>query len=121
MATLALVVGGYTLAGFMHLSAPLAMVLAGMLIGNHGRRLAMSDITREHLDTLLGTGGHHFKRHPFRADRPGSPGAVPEHELLTGRGPGRAHHPPGPPDQRGRAGDDHETVQDVFTRKRSAF
>jgi CPA1 family monovalent cation:H+ antiporter len=28
------------------------MVAAGLLIGNHGRRLAMSDHTREHLDTF---------------------------------------------------------------------
>ncbi|MBU2547011.1 MAG: sodium:proton antiporter [Proteobacteria bacterium] len=50
LVTLALVMGGYTLANALHLSAPLAMVLAGLLIGNHGRRLAMSDTTREHLD-----------------------------------------------------------------------
>ena len=28
------------------------MVAAGLLIGNRGRRLAMSDVTREHLDTF---------------------------------------------------------------------
>jgi CPA1 family monovalent cation:H+ antiporter len=52
MVTLALVVGGYTLAQSLHLSAPIAIVLAGLLIGNHGRRLAMSDLTREHIDTF---------------------------------------------------------------------
>jgi CPA1 family monovalent cation:H+ antiporter len=28
------------------------MVVAGLLIGNHGRQFAMSDLTREHLDTF---------------------------------------------------------------------
>jgi len=37
----------------VHASAPLAMVVAGMLIGNQGRSLAMSGSTREHLDTFL--------------------------------------------------------------------
>ena len=48
--TLALVTGGYQLASLWHLSGPLAMVVAGLMIGNHGRLLAMSDKTREHLD-----------------------------------------------------------------------
>lgn len=52
MITLALVTGGYALGMALHVSAPLAMVVAGLLIGNHGRRLAMSDITRNHLDTF---------------------------------------------------------------------
>ncbi len=50
--TLALVTGGYALAAKLHLSGPLAMVAAGLLIGNHGRRFAMSDGTREHLDSF---------------------------------------------------------------------
>ena len=50
--TLALTTGGYTLAEAMHISAPIAIVVAGLLIGNHGRSLAMSDRTREHLDTF---------------------------------------------------------------------
>lgn len=50
--TLSLVLGGYALAGALHTSGPLAMVVAGLLIGNRGRRLAMSDRTREHLDTF---------------------------------------------------------------------
>ena len=50
MITLAIVMGGYALASAMHLSGPLAMVAAGLLIGNHGRLLAMSDKTREHID-----------------------------------------------------------------------
>jgi len=50
--TLALVTGGYALAEVLHLSAPIAIVVAGLLIGNHGRTLAMSEKTREHLDTF---------------------------------------------------------------------
>jgi len=48
--TLALVTGGYQLATLWHLSGPLAMVVAGLMIGNHGRLMAMSETTREHLD-----------------------------------------------------------------------
>ncbi len=50
--TLALVTGGYAVAEHFHLSAPIAIVVAGLLIGNHGRRSAMSEQTREHLDTF---------------------------------------------------------------------
>ena len=50
--TLALVTGGYALAAALHTSGPLAIVAAGLMIGNHGRRFAMSDTTREHLDTF---------------------------------------------------------------------
>lgn len=48
--TLALVLGGYQLALALHASGPIAMVVAGLLIGNHGRLFAMSKTTREHLD-----------------------------------------------------------------------
>jgi len=50
--TLALVTGGYGLASALHMSGPLAIVAAGLLIGNHGRHLAMSEKTRDHLDTF---------------------------------------------------------------------
>ncbi|KPK36933.1 MAG: sodium:proton antiporter [Gammaproteobacteria bacterium SG8_47] len=50
--TLALVMGGYALASAIHVSGPIATVVAGLLIGNHGRLLAMSEHTREHLDTF---------------------------------------------------------------------
>ncbi len=50
--TLALVAGGYALATHLHLSGPIAIVVAGLLIGNHGRLFAMSDTTRENLDTF---------------------------------------------------------------------
>jgi CPA1 family monovalent cation:H+ antiporter len=44
---------GITAAAFqLHVSAPLSCVVAGLFIGNHGRRFAMSERTREHLDTF---------------------------------------------------------------------
>jgi CPA1 family monovalent cation:H+ antiporter len=50
--TLAMVLGGYVAAEHLHVSAPIAAVAAGLLIGNQGRALAMSDTTRDHLDTF---------------------------------------------------------------------
>jgi CPA1 family monovalent cation:H+ antiporter len=50
--TLALVTGGYALAAALHLSAPLAVVAAGLLTGIQGRHLAMSNVTRDRLDTF---------------------------------------------------------------------
>jgi len=50
--TLGLVTGGYALADSLHLSAPIAIVVAGLLIGNHGRSFAMSENTRQNLDTF---------------------------------------------------------------------
>jgi CPA1 family monovalent cation:H+ antiporter len=50
--TLALVMGGYSLAGYIHVSGPIAMVVAGLMIGNPGRKHAMSEETRERLDTF---------------------------------------------------------------------
>jgi CPA1 family monovalent cation:H+ antiporter len=50
--TLALVMGGYALALALHVSGPIAIVIAGVLIGNHGRRYAMSAGSRERLDTF---------------------------------------------------------------------
>ncbi|MFH2047518.1 MAG: sodium:proton antiporter [Pseudomonadota bacterium] len=50
--TLALVMGCYALATAIHFSGPIAIVIAGLLIGNHGRQLAMSEKTRGNLDTF---------------------------------------------------------------------
>ena len=50
--TLALAAGGYSLAEAIHVSAPITIVVAGLFIGNHGRAFAMSETTREHLDTF---------------------------------------------------------------------
>ena len=48
--TLALVMGGYALALALHLSGPIAIVVAGMLIGGVARKYAMSPVSRERLD-----------------------------------------------------------------------
>lgn len=48
--TLALAAGGYCLAEFVNVSAPITMVAAGLVVGNHGRMLGMSNRTRKHLD-----------------------------------------------------------------------
>ena len=52
LVTLAMVMGGYALATALHLSGVIAMVVAGLFIGNHGRRFAMSEQTRIRLDTF---------------------------------------------------------------------
>src|SRR3569832_1283704 len=49
---LALVFGGFVFAGQWHLSAPIAMVTAGLLIGNHGRLFVFSEETRRHLGSF---------------------------------------------------------------------
>jgi CPA1 family monovalent cation:H+ antiporter len=48
--TLALVTGGYALAIELHVSGPIAITIAGVVIGNPGRRYAMSASSRERLD-----------------------------------------------------------------------
>lgn len=50
--TLALVMATYSIAMQVHVSGPLAVVVAGLFIGNHGKRFAMSDSTRSHLDAF---------------------------------------------------------------------
>ena len=50
MITLAVVMGGYVLASSLHFSGPLAMVVAGLFIGNSTRQTAMSKITQAYLD-----------------------------------------------------------------------
>ena len=50
MLTLAAVMGGYLLASKLHVSGPLAMVVAGLVVGNHGREFAMSHTTRQYVD-----------------------------------------------------------------------
>ncbi|AYD48691.1 MAG TPA: sodium:proton antiporter [Arachidicoccus soli] len=50
MITLAVVMGGYMFADYIHISGPLTMVIAGIFIGNKGRRLGMSEVTRDYVD-----------------------------------------------------------------------
>jgi CPA1 family monovalent cation:H+ antiporter len=47
--SLALVMGGYALARWLHVSGPVAMAAAGLLVGNHGVKTAMSATTRDYL------------------------------------------------------------------------
>jgi CPA1 family monovalent cation:H+ antiporter len=50
--TLALAMGVYSAAFRIHVSGPIAVVVAGLFIGNPGRRFAMSPATREHVDAF---------------------------------------------------------------------
>lgn len=49
MISLAVVMGGYSIAGWLHVSGPVAMAVAGLLIGNAGVKFAMSDTTRDYV------------------------------------------------------------------------
>ena len=48
--TLALVMGCYSIARFLHISGPIAVVCAGIFIGNRGRALAMSETVVDYLE-----------------------------------------------------------------------
>jgi CPA1 family monovalent cation:H+ antiporter len=50
--TLGLAMGLYALADALHLSAPIAVVVAGLLVGNQGRTHAMTHKTRAHVDAF---------------------------------------------------------------------
>jgi CPA1 family monovalent cation:H+ antiporter len=52
MISLALVTATYAIALNFHLSGPVAVVVAGILIGSRGRERAMSEKTRNHLDIV---------------------------------------------------------------------
>jgi CPA1 family monovalent cation:H+ antiporter len=54
MISLAVVMGGYVLARWLHVSGPVAMAVAGLLIGNHGVAYAMSDTTRDYVIKFWG-------------------------------------------------------------------
>lgn len=49
LVTLAIVMGGYALCSYLHVSGPLAMAVAGLLVGNQGVTYAMSDVTRDYV------------------------------------------------------------------------
>lgn len=49
MISLAVVMAGYSFAQNIHVSGPVAMAVAGLLIGNAGVAEAMSDVTRDYL------------------------------------------------------------------------
>ncbi|XAP76743.1 sodium:proton antiporter [Citromicrobium bathyomarinum] len=48
--SLAVVMGGYALCSQLHLSGPIAMAVAGLLIGNFGAHYAMSDETLDYVN-----------------------------------------------------------------------
>jgi len=48
--TLAIVMGGYLLANYLHISGPLAMVVTGIITGNKSRVEGMSDVTSDYID-----------------------------------------------------------------------
>jgi CPA1 family monovalent cation:H+ antiporter len=50
--TLGLAFGGYELAVYLHVSAPIMAVCAGLLIGDVGARYGMSDETRQYIDAF---------------------------------------------------------------------
>lgn len=50
MITLAVVMGGYLITRYLHLSGPLTMVAAGLVIGNYGKAIAMSAADKDYLD-----------------------------------------------------------------------
>ena len=50
--TLALVMGSYALATALHVSGPIAVVVAGLLIGHTGVKHGMSATTRDHVDAF---------------------------------------------------------------------
>jgi Na+:H+ antiporter len=52
MISIALVMVTYTIADLAHMSGPIAVVVAGLLIGNRGVRYAMSELTRRHVETF---------------------------------------------------------------------
>jgi CPA1 family monovalent cation:H+ antiporter len=49
MITLAIVMGGYSLAEMMHVSGPLTMVMAGLITGNKSMDVVASDVTRDYI------------------------------------------------------------------------
>ena len=48
--TLSIVMGGFLIAKELHVSSPLAMVIAGLIIGNYGKKFAMSKTTQDYLN-----------------------------------------------------------------------
>jgi len=47
--TIAIVMGGYALASALHISGPLAMVAAGIIIGNHGNEKGLDNTTFQYI------------------------------------------------------------------------
>ena len=50
MITLAIVMGGYGMAEYLHVSGPLAMVVAGLITGNKSMDTGVSEVTRDYIN-----------------------------------------------------------------------
>ena len=48
--TVAIVMGGYLITRYLHISGPLTMAAAGLVIGNYGKKTAMSATDKDYLD-----------------------------------------------------------------------
>lgn len=48
--TVAIVMGGYLVTRYLHISGPLTMAAAGLVIGNYGKKTAMSVTDKDYLD-----------------------------------------------------------------------
>lgn len=48
--TLTIVMSGYAAADYLHFSGPLAIIMAGIIIGTKGKRSGISDVSRDYLD-----------------------------------------------------------------------
>jgi CPA1 family monovalent cation:H+ antiporter len=49
MITLAIVMGGYSVAEMIHVSGPITMVIAGLITGNKSMDVVASDVTRDYI------------------------------------------------------------------------
>ena len=110
MLTLAAVMGGYALASTLHVSGPLAMVVAGLVIGNQGRSLAMSTSGEPLVAHVRTSGGLRSRAHLGRsawrnigsvvsfASARSEPRGPARHDVLRGR----VLHPGSRPDDRRR-------------------
>ena len=84
--TLAAVMGGTVIAQKLHVSAPLAMVAAGLVVGNdRARSVAMSDLTERYVDKFWGVTGYLIECDLVCSHRYGNAGAGLRYQLHPGR------------------------------------
>lgn len=96
MLTLALVMGGYALCDALGVSGPLAMVVAGLAIGNVSRSQAVSDTTRDYLENfcpIYQAAGAVAAAPPAHAANSGLGRAALRHFAGPGAGPTRRATP----------------------------
>jgi CPA1 family monovalent cation:H+ antiporter len=88
--SLAVVMGTYALASKLDLSGPIAMVCAGLLIGERGPADAMSETTQQYLFSFW-TLIDEIQHRAFPADRARSAGVAPRSGRDTACSPGHPH------------------------------